>query len=66
MSAKALMPNQCVPLHFLYGAQDCCLCRSHGEEAALRLRVGELEKELAGFKARQRASRKRIRTREVS
>lgn len=26
MAAKQLMPNQCTPLHFIYGRDDCCLC----------------------------------------
>lgn len=31
MSAKALMPNQCMPLHFIYGPADCCLCHAKAE-----------------------------------
>ena len=39
LSAKTLLPNQCVPLHFLYGANDCCICRANQ-------RIAELEKEV--------------------
>ena len=39
MSAKQLMPNQHVPLHFLYSRDDCCLC-SH------QVTVGNLERQL--------------------
>ena len=27
MATKTLLPNQHVPLHWLYGHNDCCLCR---------------------------------------
>jgi hypothetical protein len=32
MAAKQLMPNQHMPLHFLYGFHDCCLCKSQQNE----------------------------------
>ena len=32
MAAKQLMPNQHMPLHFLYGSHDCCLCKSQQNE----------------------------------
>jgi hypothetical protein len=31
MAAKALMPNQHTPLHFIYGIDNCCLCNAQGE-----------------------------------
>lgn len=31
MAAKQLMPNQCMPLHFIYGPGDCCLCNARAE-----------------------------------
>lgn len=31
MAAKQLLPNQCTPLHFLYGPADCCLCEARAE-----------------------------------
>ena len=34
--AKALLPNQHMPLHFLYGRHDCCLCNRDQEIASLR------------------------------
>ena len=36
MAAKALMPNQCTPLHFIYGVRDCCLCHSNVERDLLK------------------------------
>ena len=39
MSAKALQPNQCTPLHWIYGKEDCCLCRANK-------RIEELEAEV--------------------
>jgi hypothetical protein len=32
MAAKQILPNQHVPLHFLYGIHDCCLCKSQQSE----------------------------------
>ncbi len=43
MAAKQLLPNQCMSLHFLYGRDDCCLCRERG-------RVRELEEEIRKLK----------------
>jgi hypothetical protein len=31
MAGKQMMPNQCTPLHFIYGANNCCLCNSRDE-----------------------------------
>lgn len=31
MATKQLMPNQCTPLHFLYGPSDCCLCGARAD-----------------------------------
>ena len=43
MSAKMLMPNQCMPLHFLYGRHDCCLCNANAQITQLEARIAELE-----------------------
>ena len=40
MTAKCLLPNQCTPLHLLYGRGDCCLCNAREEIQQLR---GEIE-----------------------
>jgi hypothetical protein len=36
MAVKQLMPNQCVPLHFIYGPQNCCLCNARQETIAAK------------------------------
>ena len=36
MATKTLLPNQHVPLHWLYGHNDCCLCRVEAEQDKLR------------------------------
>lgn len=43
MTAKQLLPNQCMPLHFLYGRDDCCLCNERRKVAELEARIRELE-----------------------
>ena len=43
MSAKTLLPNQCTPLHFLYGANNCCLCTERMKVLELEQRVKDLE-----------------------
>lgn len=45
MSAKVLMPNQCMPLHFLYGRDNCCLCNANYRITELEREVTELKKE---------------------
>ncbi len=39
MSTKALLPNQCMPLHIIYGEDDCCLCRAHRRIRELELKT---------------------------
>ena len=36
MSTKTLLPNQHTPLHWLYGHDNCCLCRIETEQDKLR------------------------------
>lgn len=31
MAAKQWLPNQCAPLHLLYGPSDCCLCGARAD-----------------------------------
>ena len=38
MATKTLLPNQHVPLHFVYGHDNCCLCNAEN-------RIKELEQE---------------------
>ncbi len=38
-SAKALMPNQHLPLHFIYGREGCCFC---GKEEELQMALGRI------------------------
>ena len=45
MSAKQMLPDQCVPLHWFYGGHNCCLCKSSAEGILLRQRIEELERE---------------------
>ena len=47
MSAKMLLPNQHIPLHFFYGQNDCCLCREQSLVSDLRNKVASLESRLA-------------------
>ena len=47
MSAKQLLPDQCVPLHYFYGPSDCCLCHSNAETILLKHQIEELERQLA-------------------
>ncbi|KKL13009.1 hypothetical protein LCGC14_2530070 [marine sediment metagenome] len=46
MSAKQLMPNQHVPLHFLYGRNDCCLCNHQIQLKIERQKNKQLQKAL--------------------
>jgi hypothetical protein len=46
MSAKQWMPNQCMPLHFLYGPNDCCLCNAKIENVELKRIVYDIKHEL--------------------
>ena len=46
MSNKQLLPNQHTPLHFIYGKDDCCLCRAQS-------RIAELEREVQLLKEKQ-------------
>lgn len=43
MSTKQLLPNQHQPLHYIYGQNDCCLCRAEQRikelEAALQKEI---------------------------
>ena len=43
MSTKTLLPNQHVPLHFLYGRDDCCLCNAQKEIDRLKTENQELK-----------------------
>ena len=47
MARKNLLPNQHRPLHFLYGDDDCCLCRLEAANKELQSRIDELERERA-------------------
>ena len=49
--AKQLLPNQHLPLHFLYGPQGCCLCGKDLELQRARDRITELELELLSLKS---------------
>ena len=46
MSAKILLPNQCMPLHFIYGREDCCLCRAKIEIEELKAEMQKLSDKL--------------------
>lgn len=46
MAAKTLLPNQCTPLHFLYGRDNCCLCNAQLKITELEARIKELEDKL--------------------
>jgi hypothetical protein len=46
MSAKQLLPNQHIPLHGIYGQNDCCLCHAEADNTLLRSRIHELEEAL--------------------
>lgn len=48
MVAKQLLPNQCMPLHFIYGRNDCCLCKERERANELEARVKKLLSELYG------------------
>jgi len=50
MSTKQLLPNQCTPLHFLYGKNDCCLCNAKEEIDKLKAEIEDLkrDKEIRG------------------
>lgn len=39
MATKQLMPNQCTPLHFIYGERDCCLCNSRSDLERFKVMV---------------------------
>jgi hypothetical protein len=45
MTCKTLLPNQCTPLHFLYGQNDCCLCHAHKEIEDLKAEIEKLKAE---------------------
>ena len=46
--AKILLPNQCTPLHFIYGKDDCCLCRAETRIKELEEEVKELKNKVSG------------------
>lgn len=50
MSAKQLLPNQCIPLHLVYGTNNCCLCKAKRE-------IEELKEEIARLKMQQESSK---------
>lgn len=41
MATKQLMPNQCTPLHFIYGPSDCCLCAARNELVRAKAEIME-------------------------
>ena len=47
---KQFLPNQHLPLHYIYGPHDCCLCRSEGDVTELTGRGSELESQLRQLK----------------
>ena|SRR5688572_24514319 len=47
MAAKQLMPNQCTPLHFIYGPSDCCLCGARAEVERLKTELTTTKRDLA-------------------
>ncbi len=49
--AKVLLPNQHLPLHFLYGPQGCCLCGKEEELQIARVQITQLELELMSLKS---------------
>jgi hypothetical protein len=42
---KQLLPNQHPPLHFLYGHDDCCLCRTEERIHELEIENRQLKEE---------------------
>ena len=46
MTAKMLLPNQCTPLHFLYGHDNCCLCKANQRIREFEEKVRELESQI--------------------
>lgn len=58
MAAKQLMPNQCTPLHFLYGPSDCCLCGARAELASFKAMVRDDVARLVALLPRHSETRK--------
>ena len=46
MSAKTLLPNQCIPLHIIYGHDDCCLCKANGQIEELKSEIVKLKEKI--------------------
>ena len=46
MSTKQAFPNQHVPLHFFYGHDDCCLCRSEERNRELQESIFKLHEQM--------------------
>ena len=49
MATKTLLPNQHVPLHFVYGHDNCCLCNTEKRIQELEQKVAVLKNALSGL-----------------